>query len=64
MTERTVLVKTKTVFAYKMICKDTIEERMLELQKRKQFLSDEHIVEDTNIVKNLTLEDVAYLFGG
>lgn len=53
----------KTVFAYKMICKDTVEERMLQLQQRKQFISDELIVEDENMVKNLTLEDVQFLLG-
>jgi SNF2 family DNA or RNA helicase len=53
----------KTVFAYKMICKDSLEERMLALQQRKQFISDELIVEDENIVKNLTLEDISFLFG-
>lgn len=53
----------KTVFAYKMICKDSIEERMLILQKRKQLISDELIVEDENIVKNLTLSDLQFLFG-
>lgn len=52
----------KTVFAYKMICKDTVEERMLQLQQRKQFISDELIVEDENIVKNLSLEDIQFLF--
>lgn len=55
--------QTKTVFAYKMICKNTIEEKMLALQQRKQYISDELIVEDENIVKNLTEEDIEFLFG-
>ena len=36
---------------------------MLALQQRKQYISDELIVEDENIVKNLTEEDIEFLFG-
>lgn len=50
------------VFAYNMICKDTIEEKIMALQDRKQFLSDEVIADDGNFVKNLTAEDIAFLF--
>lgn len=53
----------KSVFAYKMICKDTIEERIIELQQKKKTLSDELISAEEGFVKNLTVEDVAYLFG-
>lgn len=52
----------KTVFAYKMICKNTIEERILQLQQRKQSISDELISEDSGFVKQLTEEDVQFLF--
>lgn len=55
--------QTKKVFAYKMICKDTIEERIVALQEKKKFLSDELISAEEGFVKNLTEEDVAYLFG-
>lgn len=55
--------QTKSVFAYKMICKDTIEEKIVELQERKKFLSDELISAEEGFVKNLTEDDVAYLFG-
>lgn len=54
--------QTKSVFAYRMICKDTIEERILELQQKKKTLSDELIGAEEGFVKNLTEEDVAYLF--
>jgi SNF2 family DNA or RNA helicase len=50
------------VFAYNMICKDTIEEKIITLQNRKQFISDEVISSDDNFVKNLTEEDIVYLF--
>ena len=54
--------QTKNVFAYKMICKNTIEEKIIEIQKRKQFTSDALISEEENFVKNLTQEDITYLF--
>ena len=52
----------KKVFAYKMICKDSIEERIMELQQKKKSLSDELIIAEEGFVKNLTLDEVAYLF--
>lgn len=55
--------QTKSVFAYKMICKDTIEERIIELQQKKKTLSEELISAEEGFVKNLSEEDVAYLFG-
>lgn len=54
--------QTKSVFAYKMICKDTIEEKIIALQEKKQMLSDELISAEDGFVKNLSEDDVAYLF--
>lgn len=54
--------QTRNVFAYKMICKDTIEERILQLQQSKKALSEELVSEDEGFVKSLTEEDVAFLF--
>lgn len=55
--------QNKNVFAYKMICKDSIEEKILMLQQRKQSLSDDLVNEEEGFVKQLTEEDVAFLFG-
>ncbi len=55
--------QTRKVFAYKMICKDSVEERILKLQERKQSLADDLIQEDSGFVKNLTREDIEFLFG-
>lgn len=52
----------KKVFAYRMICKNTIEEKILNLQKRKKNLADEIITEESSFVKNLTKEDIEHLF--
>jgi SNF2 family DNA or RNA helicase len=54
--------QTTNVFAYKMICKDTIEEKILTIQNNKQATSDALIVAEENFVKNLTQEDIAFLF--
>lgn len=54
--------QTKNVFAYKMICKDTIEERIIQLQQQKQQLAGALVSEDEGFVKSLTEDDVAYLF--
>lgn len=50
------------VFAYNMICKNTIEEKIMALQKKKQILSDEVIADDANFLKNMTEDDIAFLF--
>ena len=55
--------QTRKVFAYKMICKDTVEEKILKLQERKQLLADDLIQEESGFIKNLTREDVEFLFG-
>jgi superfamily II DNA or RNA helicase len=54
--------QTKNIFAYRMICKDTIEDKILLLQEKKRSLAKELIADDTSFVKSLTREDVEYLF--
>lgn len=53
--------QTKKVFAYRMVCRDTIEEKILELQERKKSLSDNLIGGEDSFVKNLTMADLEYL---
>jgi SNF2 family DNA or RNA helicase len=54
--------QTKNVFAYKMICKDTIEEKIIQLQQRKKELSDNLIGDTEGFVKQLSKEDIEFLF--
>lgn len=54
--------QTKHVMAYRMICKDTIEERIIQLQQKKRELSDELVRAEDSFVKDLTEEDVDFLF--
>ncbi|MEI8202234.1 MAG: SNF2-related protein [Bacteroidota bacterium] len=52
----------RSVFAYKMICKNTIEEKILILQNKKKDLARELITEEKSFLKNLNKEDIEYLF--
>jgi superfamily II DNA or RNA helicase len=54
--------QTKNIFAYRMICKDTIEDKILQLQERKRILAKELISDDQTFVRGLSKEDVEYLF--
>jgi SNF2 family DNA or RNA helicase len=53
----------RNVFAYKMICKDSVEERILQMQERKKMLADDLIQEDASFVKTLNRDDIEFLFG-
>lgn len=54
--------QTKNIFAYRMICKDTIEDKIIQLQDKKRALAKDLISDDSTFVKALTREDVEYLF--
>jgi superfamily II DNA or RNA helicase len=54
--------QTKKIFAYRMICKDTVEDKIIGLQERKKALAKEIISDEEGFVKQLTREDVEYLF--
>ncbi|NCC63607.1 MAG: DEAD/DEAH box helicase [Spirochaetia bacterium] len=51
------------VFCYRMIAKDTIEEKILELQQRKADLASSLLSSDSNAVKALSEEDLEQLLG-
>ena len=54
--------QTKNIFAYRLVCKDTIEEKMLVLQERKRALASDLVSEDNALLKKLTKDDIAFLF--
>ena len=43
--------------------KDSIEEKVLHLQKNKKELFDDILEESSSSIKKLTKEDLEYLFG-
>lgn len=54
--------QTRQVFSYKLITRETVEEKILALQERKMALVKSIISTDTGFVKSLTREDVEALF--
>lgn len=52
----------KSVFAYQLICKDTIEEKIISIQQRKQKLSEELIATEENFLQTLSEEELMDLF--
>ena len=51
------------VFCYRLIAKDTIEEKIMELQQRKADLAASLLSSDSNAVKSLSEEDIEMLLG-
>jgi len=51
----------KPVFAYRLICEDTVEQRILELQGRKRDLAEAIVGGQENLIANLTREDLERL---
>lgn len=50
------------IFAYKMICKGTVEEKIMQLQEKKLTLSKEIVQEDKAFFKSLSKDDIQFLF--
>jgi SNF2 family DNA or RNA helicase len=53
--------QTRRVFAYRIIARDTVEEKVLELQKSKRDLADAIITADNSLIRSLTREDLELL---
>jgi SNF2 family DNA or RNA helicase len=53
--------QSKPVFAYRLITKGTVEERVLELQKTKRDLADAILGEDNSLIRDLQREDLELL---
>ncbi|MCP4152030.1 MAG: DEAD/DEAH box helicase [bacterium] len=54
--------QTKKVFVYRMVVKDTIEEKILKLQEQKKELVDKLISTESKGFKDLTRDDILDLF--
>ncbi len=53
--------QTRRVFAYRLICRDTVEDKILELQKSKRDLADAIVSADNSLIRSLTTEDLQLL---
>lgn len=52
----------RSVNAYRFIAKNTVEEKILELQKSKKLLSDDILGQKTSPLKGLTVQDIESIF--
>jgi SNF2 family DNA or RNA helicase len=53
--------QTRRVFAYRLIARDTVEEKVLALQQSKRDLADAIISADNSVMRHLTREDLELL---
>ena len=53
--------QTRRVFAYRLIARDTVEEKILALQDRKRELAESIVRADETMIASLTAEDVELL---
>jgi hypothetical protein len=53
--------QNRQVFAYRIICRDTVEEKIAELQSRKRDLAEAILEADGTLLRNLSSEDLELL---
>ena len=53
--------QTRPVFAYRLICKGTVEEKIAELQQQKRELADAILEQDNSILQSMTADDLKLL---
>ena len=51
------------VFAYRMTCKDSVEDKILKMQSSKKKLAESVINADDSLLRNLSSDDLAMLLG-
>jgi len=53
--------KMRPVFAYRLICEDTVEQRIVNLQQKKRNLADAIVGQQENLLRSLTRDDLKML---
>ncbi|MFO0919417.1 MAG: DEAD/DEAH box helicase [Planctomycetaceae bacterium] len=53
--------QTRRVFAYRLICRNTVEEKIAELQQQKRELADAILEQNNSIMQGLTADDLRLL---
>ena len=53
--------QTRPVFTYRLLAKDTVEEKIPTLQQSKKKLVESILCADTSLIRNLTREDLEVL---
>ena len=57
------LGQQRPVFAYRLIAKDTVEEKIAQLQERKRELAEQIVTADEGLIRTLNPDDLAILLG-
>ena len=55
--------QTRSVFAYRLIARDTVEEKIMALQDHKRALADAVVAADESLIRRLSADDLAILLG-
>jgi len=53
--------QSQRVFAYRLICRDTVEDKIIELQKSKRDLADAIVASNNTVISDLTADDLELL---
>lgn len=53
--------QTRRVFAYRLICQDTVEQRIIDLQQQKQQIAEAIVGGEQHMLANLTRDDLEQL---
>lgn len=53
--------QVNTVFAYRLIARDTVEQKILDLQQKKRDLADAILNADNRVIQSLTRDDLEFL---
>ncbi len=55
--------QTQSVIAYRMICVNSVEEKIIDLQESKRDLADAIVSQDKSLISELTSDDLTQLLG-
>lgn len=53
--------QVNNVFAYRIICRDTVEQKIIDLQQKKRDLADAILNADNRVIQSLTRDDLEFL---
>ena len=53
--------QTRQVMAYRIICRDSVEEKIIALQQSKRELADAIITANESLIRQLTVNDLELL---
>ena len=60
-TAPTASARRDTVFAYRLIARDTVEQKIVDLQQKKRDLADAILGADNRMIAKLTRDDLQFL---